>query len=74
VNPRGGLVYDLPITWKAGDTTNIQVTTNTTQCDASATGVALPFIVECAPRTIFYIRNRMTVTHQRRTSFWAEIQ
>jgi hypothetical protein len=49
VNPRGGLAYDLPITWKAGDTTNIQVTTNTTQCDASATGVALPFIVEWVP-------------------------
>lgn len=33
VNPGGGIAYDLPINWAAGDTTNIQVTTNSTLCD-----------------------------------------
>jgi hypothetical protein len=30
----GDEAYDLPITWKGGDSTNIQVTTNTSRCDA----------------------------------------
>jgi hypothetical protein len=33
VNPGGGFSYDLPITWKGGDSTNIQVTTVADQCD-----------------------------------------
>jgi hypothetical protein len=33
VNP-GGLAYDLPITWQPGDSTNIQLTSNTARCDA----------------------------------------
>jgi hypothetical protein len=34
VNP-GGLAYHLPITWAGDDTTDIQLTTNTSQCDSS---------------------------------------
>jgi len=34
VNPGGGLAYDLPITWKPGDSTNIELTSDTADCDA----------------------------------------
>jgi hypothetical protein len=33
VNPDGGLAYDLPIKWAGGDTTDMQLTSNTAQCD-----------------------------------------
>jgi hypothetical protein len=34
VNPGGGLAYDLPISWQGGDTSDLQITTNTNQCDS----------------------------------------
>jgi hypothetical protein len=34
VNPGGGLAYDLPIRWAGGDTSDLQITTNKSQCDA----------------------------------------
>jgi hypothetical protein len=34
VNPGGGLAYDLPITWAGGDTSDLEITGNTSQCDS----------------------------------------
>src|ERR1700678_4317346 len=37
VNPGGGLAYDLPITWEGGDSSDLQISNNTSSCDLGAT-------------------------------------
>ena len=34
VNPGGAIAYDLPIHWASGDTSDLQITTNSSQCDS----------------------------------------
>jgi len=34
VNPGGGIAYDLPIAWARGDLSDLQITTNSSQCDS----------------------------------------
>ncbi len=46
ISPGGGLAYAIPLRWSTGYTSNIQLTTNTSACDAGQTfGVAWQSVV-----------------------------
>jgi hypothetical protein len=48
VNPGGGLAYDLPIRWAGGDTSDLQITTNTAPCYAANASFQIAWLASCS--------------------------
>ncbi len=69
VNPDGGLAYDLPIKWAGGDTTDMQLTSNTAQCDAGNTFEVFSLSCGCTPLQSPY-NCTMNLPPIYTTSFW----